>query len=245
MTTVSRGRTSQRYQFIERNRQNFKVNYLCKWLNVSRSGYYDWRNRGVSNREKENQELMAIIKCIYDQSRGTYGSPRIHQALLQQGYNVGKKRVEHLMHRQQLQGKVVKVTRRQPGLKRFKSDGKNLRLNQPQASGNNQVWVADITYLKVKKDWLYLSVVMDIYSRRILGWSLSKTRTTALTITILRHAMKNRKRTEPIIFHTDRGIEYTAHKYQDYLRNHQMKSSLNRMGHCTQTMHIWSHSFTV
>ena len=184
--------------------------------------------------------MVDRIQKIYDQSRGIYGSPRVHQTLQQQGYRISKGRVERLMQRHQLQGRAVKVTRRMPGLKRVKADGKNLRLDHPKATSINQIWVADITYLKVKQKWLYLSVVMDIYSRRILGWSLSKTRTTDLTMTTLRHAMKSRDRNQSIIFHTDRGIEYTAYRYQDYLKQHQMKSSLNRPGCCTDNAHMES-----
>lgn len=144
------------------------------------------------------------------------------------------------MRQMRLQARVVKVTRRQPGLKRFKADGKNLRLGQPEATDINQVWVADITYLKVKQDWLHLAAVMDIHSRRILGWSLSRTRTTALTKAALKHAMRGRSLNGALIFHTDRGIEYTAYRYQDELKKHGMKSSLNRLGHCTDNAHMES-----
>ena len=151
-----------------------------------------WRRRKPSNREKENQRLLHVIHQVHQQSRGTYGSPRVHQALLQQGYQIGKKRVEQLMKSHQLQGRVVKVTYRHPGLKRFNASGKNLRLNQPEATAINQIWVGDVTYLKVKHRWHYLAVVMDIHSRRILGWSLKRNRTTDITISALKLALRNR-----------------------------------------------------
>ena len=144
------------------------------------------------------------------------------------------------MRQQGLQGRVVKVTRRQPGLKRFKISGENLRLNQPEATRINEVWVADITYLKVNYRWIYLATIMDIYSRRTLGWSLSRTRTAELTLAALRYAMRQRNGQTPEIFHTDRGIEYTAYRYQDALKKHGMLSSYNRPGYCTDNAHMES-----
>ena len=240
MATVSRGRTSQRYQFIERNREQFKVTFLCKWLKVSTSGYYDWRKRLPSNRDEEDQKLVIRIHSIHQKSRGTYGSPRVYKALRQQDIRIGKKRVERLMRSQDIRGRVVEVTHRHPGLKGFTSRGENLRLNQPEASRINQVWVADVTYIKVNNRWLYLAVVMDIYSRRILGWSLSKTRTVDLTLTALNYALKRRNGIGPGIFHTDRGIEYAAHRFQAVLRKLGIKHSVNRLGHCTDNAHMES-----
>ena len=216
------------------------MSLLCKWFQVSRSGYYDWCHRDVPPRELEDRQLMAKIVSIYRDSREVYGSPRIHQSLKNEGVAVGKKRVERLMQAHGLQGRVVKVTSRQPGLKRFVASGENLRLKMPAATAINQVWVADVTYLKVKQDWLYLAVVMDIYSRRILGWSLSKTRTTALSLTALRYAIKGRDPGDGLIFHTDRGIEYTAYKYKNKLMELGMRQSLNRAGHCTDNGHMES-----
>lgn len=216
------------------------MNYLCNWLQVSRSGYYDWRNREASARTMEDRQLAEKIATIHRDSRGIYGSPRVHQSLKQAGIAVGKKRVERLMRAQGLQGRVNKVVRRQPGLKRFVASGENLRLNLPPAQGINEVWVADVTYLKVKQEWLYLAAVMDIYSRRILGWSLSKTRTTELSLTALRYALKGRELGEQMIFHTDRGVEYTAYRYRNKLLEHGMRPSLNRLGHCTDNGHMES-----
>ncbi len=213
---------------------------MCHWLKVSRSGYYDWRKRLPSRRSIEDGRLSTRIFAIFEQSRGTYGSPRIHQLLRQQQIRVGKKRVERLMRLHRLQGRVVKVTRRQPGLKRFKCSGENLRLNLEEAHNINQIWVADITYLKVNQRWFYLATIMDIYSRRILGWSLSRHRTVQLTITALNYAMRQRSGERPNIFHTDRGIEYTAYRYQDVLKKHGMESSFNRPGYCTDNAHMES-----
>ena len=210
------------------------------WLRVSRSGFYDWLKRGISKRAVDDQQLTQRIRAIYQESRGTYGSPRIHQTLLRQGKKVGKKRVERLMQTLGIQGRVVRVTRRQPGLKYFKAEGENLRLHAPQITGLNQQWVADVTYLKVKNRWRYLAVVMDVYSRRILGWSLGKNRTTDLTLAALRYALKGRRPSKDMIFHTDRGIEFSAFRFRDVLRDHGIKASLNRLGFCTDNAHMES-----
>ena len=144
-----------------------------------------------------------------------------------------------------IQGRVVEVTRRQPGLKRFKAAGENLRLDAPEVTGPNQQWVADITYLKLHGIWLYLAVVMDVYSRRILGWSLGKNRTTELTLAALRYAAKGRELTGTKLFHTDRGIEYTAFRFRDELKKYGFRPSFNRPGVCTDNAHMESFFHTL
>jgi len=190
--------------------------------------------------------LARRIKALHQESRGTYGSPRVYLALRRKGIRVGKKRVERLMRSSGLQGRFVKVTRT-PGLKYFKAEGENLRLQAPEVTGLNQQWVADVTYIKVKGRWFYLATVMDVYSRRILGWSLDTTRTTALTLSALRYALKGRRPEKDMIFHTDRGIEFAAFRFQDKLQKHGIRPSLNRPGHCTDNAHMESffHSLKV
>ena len=161
----------------------------------------------VSNHTFQDIQLGQRIIKIHQASRGTYGSPRVHEALKTEGYNVGRKRVERLMRQHSLVGRVVKVTKRIPGLKQFQARGKNLRRSEPSASQLNQIWVGDVTYLKVKGQWHYLATVMDVYSRRILGWSLGKDRTVSLTSRALKYALKKRTPEKEMIFHTDRGIE--------------------------------------
>lgn len=119
MATVSVGTTSERFGFIALHSAEFGVRYLCRWFGVSRSGYYDWRQRPVCQRAQEDQRLMQQIHSIYEASREVYGSPRVHQMLRRQGVRVGKKRVERLMRESKLRGRVVRVTRRKPGLKQF------------------------------------------------------------------------------------------------------------------------------
>ena len=132
-----------------------------------------------------------------------------------------------------LKGRVVRVTRRQPGLKRFKAKGENLLRKLAKPTAINQVWVADVTYLKVNGRWQYLATVMDLYSRRIIGWSLSNTRTTKLTRAAMQYALKKRNYPKDVLLHTDRGIEYTGSEFQKLLNQYAFKHSLNRPGHCT------------
>ena len=164
--------------------------------------------------------------------------------LRRNGIRVGKKRVERLMRSLGLQARFVKVTRT-PGLKYFKAEGENLRLLAPGVSGVNQQWVSDVTYLRVKGRWFYLAAVMDVYSRRILGWSLDKARTTSLTLSALRYALKGRRPERDMIFHTDRGIEFAAFRFRDILLKHGIRASVNRPGHCTDNAHIESFFHTM
>lgn len=184
--------------------------------------------------------MLNQIVTIHQKSRGVYGSPRVFKALRERGVRVGKKRVERLMQSRGIRGRVVEVTRRQPGLKRFQASGENLRLNQPEVTKQDQVWVADITYLKVGQRWRYLAVIMDLYSRRILGWSLGRNRTTALTLKAFDYAMRRRDGRGPEIFHTDRGVEYVGHRYRQELRRRGIRPSVNRPRYCTDNAHMES-----
>jgi len=244
VATVSCGTTSERYQFIARNRE-LGVKYLCGWLKVSRGGFYDWRKREESERLKADKRLIQQITTIHQESRGTYGSPRVYQALKRQGIKVAQKRVERLMRENGLQGRMVTVTNRQPGLNRFKAAGDNLRLQAEAVTGINQQWVADVTYLKLNGIWFYLAVVMDLYSRRILGWSLANHRTTELTLAALSYAVRGRDLEGVKIFHTDRGIEYTAYKFRNAVEKHGFNSSFNRPGKCTDNAHMESFFHTL
>ncbi len=177
---------------------------------------------------------------IHSKSRGTYGSPRIHEALRCEGIFVGKKRVERLMRQHRVQGRVMQVTYRHVGLKRFTQRGENLRLDQDEASDINQVWVSDITYIKVKEQYKYLIAIMDLYSRRIISWSLTETRTVQDTLKVLRRAIQDRQPKEGLIFHTDRGIEFTGYAFRDELEKHGIRPSVNRLGQCTDNGHMES-----
>ena len=219
--------------------QTLGVTRLCTWLNVSTSGFYAWRKRVKCQRELDDEALSEMITRIYWDSQARYGSPRIHQALQREGVAIGKKRVARLMQALGLVARVTQVTRKAPGVKRFKSQGENLLENSPEAQSINQVWVADVTYIKLER-WYYLATIMDQYSRRIIGWALDRHRTTELTERALSYALRKRGYPTGVIFHTDRGIEYTNHSFQKRLKNHDFKHSVNRPGHCTDNAHMES-----
>jgi len=209
------------------------VRFLCRWLGVSTSGFYAWEKREASAREREDQELLKDISRVYWESGGCYGSPRVHEKLKQRGIYISRKRVERLMKEAGLQGRVMHVIRRQGRLREFMAQGENLLMQMDHPTGIDQVWVADITYLKVKGEWQYLATVMDLFSRRIIGWSLSNNRTTAITRAALRNAYRNRQRPEGVLLHTDRGIEYRGERFQALLEDYGIEHSLSRAGKCT------------
>lgn len=180
------------------------------------------------------------IRGIHAKSRGTYGSPRVHRSLKQAGIHVGEKRVARLMRENGLTGRVVTVTRRAPKLRQFQQDGKNLRYNAPPPSCIDQQWVADLTYIKVRKQYQYLITIMDVYSRRILGWSLCDSRTADKVLPLLKRVIYKRQPPQGLIFHTDRGIEFMAYAVQEELAKHGIKRSYNRLGHCTDNAHMES-----
>ena len=213
---------------------------LCDWLGVSTSGFYAWEKREASGRAIEDCRLLKRITRIFWASEGRYGSPRVFKTLLAQGIHVGRKRVERLMREAGLQARVVRVTRRQPGLKRFRARGNNLRLGVGAPTGINQVWVSDVTYLRLNSRWQYLATVMDVHSRQIIGWSLSDTRTTDLTCAALTYALRKRHFPRDIVFHTDRGIEYMGFRFQQLLRENGFRHSVNRPGYCSDNAHMES-----
>lgn len=240
MAKVSSEKKADRFGFIDEYGSELGVRYLCDWLGVSPQGFYKWRNRTECTRIKENRSLAIQIEKIYRANDGNYGSPRIYAALRAQGLQVNHKRVERIMRDCGLVGKAAKLFRRHtPPEKKFLKCP-NLKLGMPEPSGINQQWVGDITYLQVNGEWQYLAVVMDLYSRRILGWSLGCDRRATLTRSALLKALSHREVEDGLIFHTDRGIEYGANLIQDELARAGIKSSMNRPKSITDNIHIES-----
>ena len=207
---------------------------------MSRSGYYDWLKRRPGERARDDIELTEKIRVIHAWSRNTYGSPRVHRSLKQVGIHVGEKRVARLMRENGLKGRVVTVTRRAPRLRRFQQDGENLRLGAPLPTECNEQWVADLTYIKVGEQYRHLITIMDVYSRRILGWSLCDNRTVDDVMPLLRRVIQKRQPSPGLIFHTDRGIEFMAYAIQEELARHGLRRSYNRLGYCTDNAHMES-----
>jgi len=193
------------FAFIDRQRGGFPLKRMCALHGVTRVGYYAWRHRDESARREQDRGLLSRIRTLFETSRGTYGSPRIHQALRAAGTRVSQRRVERLMREAGLRARAVKLYRRIPGLHGFFTSIPNRQLDR-LATGPDQVWVGDITYVKVGGAWRYLAVVMDRYSRRILGWSLGPNKDARLTLAALNHAVAHRHPRPGVILHSDRAV---------------------------------------
>lgn len=200
---------------------------------MSPSGFYAWQNREASARELDDQQLLKKITEVYWESEGRYGSPRVFNALKAEGFAVGEKRVARLMRKTGLIARCMKIVKRTPNLKAFQRSGENLLLDSAMPTGVNQVWVGDITYIKLNHQWRYLATVMDLYSRRIIAWSLSDNRKAELTIRALRLALCKRNYPKGLIFHSDRGIEYLSNDYRNELKRFGIQQSFNRAYHST------------
>ena len=218
---------------------------LCQFLKVSTSGFYAWLKRTTSQRMRSDAVLIERITEIFEASRETYGSPRVHQALKRKGIHVGKKRVERLMREAGLKARVARVYRKVAGLHRFYQRAPNLRKDLPKPTAPNEHWAADLTYIRVGKRWLYLAAVIDLYSRRVVGWSLGKQKTVSLTRASLQMALRNRRPGPGLIFHTDRGVEYRANEIQTLLKQKGIKASANRPGMCTDNAEMESFFHTL
>jgi transposase InsO family protein len=212
---------------------------MCALYGVTRVGYYAWRHRGESARRRRDRRLLGTIRGLFAQSRGTYGSPRIQRALVASGERVSRRSVERLMREAGLRARAVKLYRRIPGLHGFFTSIPNRQLDS-LATGPDQVWVGDITYLKVAGAWRYLAVVMDRYSRRVLGWSLGPKKDARLTLRALNHAVVHRHPGRGVMFHSDRGVEYAAYAFRHRLAALGFVQSMNRPREVTDNAHMES-----
>ena len=219
-----------RFQFIEDHRDEFPAVRMHEVLDVSRSGYYAWHNRPVSAREMANRELYKKIEVVYNESHETYGSPRIYHALEKQGVACSENRVARLMRLRGLRAKQTK--RYKTTTKRNKADpvAPNLLKRDFVAEQPNQKWLTDITYIPTLEGWLYLAAVLDLYSRRIVGWAMSGRMTSALTRDALKMAIRQRQPEADLIHHSDQGSQYTAGEYQQLLKDWGIQVSMNGVG---------------
>ena len=219
-----------RFQFIENHRDELPVTRMCKALNVSPSGFYAWRSRPVSAREMANRELVMKIETVYYDSYETYGSPRVYHELKAQGVACSENRVARLMRLRGLQAKQVR--RYKATTKRNKKHpvAPNLLNRNFAAERPDHKWLTDITYIPTREGWLYLAAILDLYSRQIVGWAMSKRMTAALTIRALKMAIRRRRPGAGLIHHSDQGSQYTDGTYQALLRDHGIQASMNGVG---------------
>ena len=219
-----------RFQFIDDHRDEFPVSHMCKVLDVSRSGYYAWRERPPSKREMENKKLYKKIEAEYHRSHGTYGSPRIYQALRNQGVVCSENRVARLMRLRGLQARQTKTYK--TTTRRNKADpvAPNVLKRDFEAERPNEIWLADITYIPTNEGWLYLAATMDLYSRRIVGWAMSDRITSDLTMDALKMAIHQREIDLDLLHHSDQGSQYTNGDYQQLLGDWGIHVSMNGVG---------------
>jgi len=221
-----------KYEFIQAEKAHYPIEVLCRVLHVARSGFYAWCDRGESTRQRQNAWLLTHIRACYRASQGRYGSPRIHQDLRAQGIHIGRHRVARLMRlhgiRSCCRRRVWRVSRVVPP--------ELVAANQLQrvftATAPNQKWAGDITYVATREGWLYVAVLMDLYSRRIVGWAMDERMTTALTSHALEMALQHRGWPTGLLHHSDRGCQYAATVYQQRLLALNIQCSMSRPGNC-------------
>ena len=184
--------------------------------------------------------MTGCIARIFEESKGRYGSPKVYEVLRKQGKKCSENTVAKVMRENRLKARVNRVYVKNPGLHRFFKRTDNKRIGQPEPKGVNQVWVGDVTYIKVKNSFQYLAAIMDLYSRKLIGWSLGGNRRGELTERARMNAIRKRCPAGGLIFHSDRGIEYSANRYHELLGKYGIVPSMNRPGHCQDNAHMES-----
>lgn len=218
------------YELVEKNREHRDVRRLCNLLGVSRSGYYAWRSREASARAYYDQALKEAIVELHQGYRRAYGARRVHQHLRQQGLSCSVRRVSRLMKDAGVSASTKGLYVWNPGRHEFYSATGNVLGQEGLAQGEGQQWAGDFTYIKTGTGWLYHAVVVDLYSRRVIGWSFSRKRNSELTKSALRMALSRERPQRDCLFHSDQGIEYAAHDYRDLVEAGGLRRSMSRKG---------------
>jgi len=221
-----------RYEFIDAEKASYPVTWMCRHLEVSKSGYFAWLGRGPSRRAQRDEALTSKVKSIFKEHRGRYGSRRVHEELKTQGERVGRKRVERLMR---ASGLVAH------GKRRFKKTtdsahsfpvAPNVLARNFKAERPGQTWAGDITYIWTAEGWLYLAVLLDLFSRKVVGWAMSDRITKKLALDALRMAIAQRGAPSGLTHHSDRGSQYASNDYRKMLDAHGIVPSMSRKGDC-------------
>ena len=221
-----------KYWFIEQHRSCHGVQKMCRVIGASRSGYYRWRKQPQSKRQKENEKILIEVKESHKNSRRTYGSPRITEDLQAKGINCSENRVARLMKIHGIVGKAKKKFKATTNSKHNLPVAENL-LNQSFVSKKpNTVWVSDITYIWTSEGWMYLVVIIDLYSRQVVGWAMSDSLTSDFVIKALYQAIRRRIPVSGCIFHSDRGVQYASADFRKVLNANGFIQSMSRKGDC-------------
>ncbi|OMH36184.1 transposase [Motiliproteus sp. MSK22-1] len=221
-----------KYAFIKDHSHEHKMSKMCDVLGVSISGYYDWKDRPESNRSKRDRQLMKLIEQSHEDSRGTYGSPRIHQDLLASGEKVSLNKVTRLMNGHNIQSKMARKFVITTDSRKTMAPAPDLLKRDFKASSPNKAWVTDTTFIETRKGWLYLAVVLDLYSRLIIGWAMSNKNDAKLVRDALTMAVWRRGKTDSVIVHSDQGSTYASGSYQALLEDNGLVCSMSRKGEC-------------
>ena len=221
-----------RFEFVHAEKANHSVRTLCRVLQVSPSGYYAWRQERSGTRRNEDAVLAVHIRAIYKRSRRTYGSPRVTEQLKREGFAVGRNRVARLMRQEGLEAVPPKRFRVTTDSKHSEPVAPNLLARQFDPAGPNEAWATDITYVRTWQGWLYLAVVIDLFSRRVVGWAADSHMRTELVLDALAMALARRRPGVGLVHHSDRGSQYASKRYQDELERHGIIASMSRKGDC-------------
>ena len=221
-----------KYQAIKDHARRFKISLMCRTLQVSKAGYYDWLDRPQSARACGNGRLLVAIRACHVRSQRNYGSPRITRELRETGEPCSENRVARLMRVHGVRAKRVQRWRATTQSAQALPVARNKLNRQFEVSAPNRVWASDISYLWTEEGWMYLAVVMDLYSRAVIGWSIQPYLTTELALEALQMALWRRKPGPGLLHHSDRGVQYAAADYQRVLAEHAIECSMSRKGNC-------------
>jgi len=219
-----------RFAFIEKNRSLYGVRRLCAVLDVSHSGFYAWQNRPTSQHRQYDQTLQSLISELHQGHQRCYGAARMHQTLRHKGYTCSRRRVNRLMREMGIKASSTGLYSWRPGQHAFYSSTANQLKAADKPTSVGQQWAGDFTYIKTRSGWLFLAVVLDLYNRKVVGWSFSRKRGAELTKSALRMAISREAPKPGCIFHSDQGIEYAAHEYRDLVEDAGLTRSMSRKG---------------
>lgn len=220
------------FEYIEAEKAAYSVTELCRVLGVSRSGFHKWSKAPPSRRRRDDERLGAEIRAIHRRSRERYGSPRVHAELRAQGRTVGRKRVARLMGENGLKGLARRRFRRTTDSTHKHAVAPNLLEQNFTTALPNQAWVGDITYVWTLEGWAYVAVLLDLCSRRVVGWALRRTLSRELALGALRRALRARGDVRGLVHHTDRGSQYASRGYRQVLAQHGLRQSMSGVGNC-------------
>ncbi len=221
-----------RYEFVDRHSDRWKIGRMCSLLNLSRSGFYAWKTKPKSSRRMTNEKLVLEIRKIYDEGKGEYGSPTICQTLRQKGYQVNHKRIARLMRAIGLKSKTVRRFKHTTVRCKDRDASPNLLNQNFHIDRPNRVWISDITYIDTAEGWLYLTTVEDMCSRGMVGHAITDHLRATAVIDALRMALSRRIISSGLIFHSDRGVQYTDHRVRGILKANGIVQSMSSTGNC-------------